>query len=460
MKSSHDPQLNKLNERALERASFCRYLMAAAENEEAQFHMPGHRGGSVYPDVLRENLFALDMTELPITEDLNDPGEVLLEAQRGWAKVLGGEELLFLTGGSSSGIKAGLFAMAGFKGEVIALTPVHKAYFQAASLLDLTTLYLPQDEVEARVRLEQAPRDFKPTVLYITSPDYFGAVLNLPKWLKLIRTYYPEIKLMVDEAHGARFTWLNDVPRAIDMGATLTIQSAHKSLPAPTPTAFALTKDPSLFERLLEGVQLFGTSSPPLAMAAVLDYALSYMEVAGNDELLRLTKLWSKTFTTLSNQQIHRYAHALVPSNVNPLAFDPTRAVIDVTAIGSAYSAEAFLRQRGIAVEMADPGRLLLLSYIGQPESEFAHLTQTYIEWTLSSPEPLKQQAYEHYNQALARGYFPETHGYAPHAQITHLRYPHQKALIPYPPGLGLYAPGETADPALVEQLRAAGVHL
>ena len=449
----------KIEERALERASFCRYLMAAAEHEEAQFHMPGHRGGSVYPEILRENILSLDMTELPITEDLNDPGEVLREVQHAWANVLGAEDLLFLTGGSSSGIKAGLYALAGFKGQVIALTPVHKAFFQAASLLDLTTLYLPQDEAEARERLEQAPKDFDPNVLYITSPDYFGAVLDLPKWLELVRSYYPEIKLMVDEAHGARFTWLEHIPRALEMGATLAIQSAHKSLPALTPTALALTADASLVERLLEGVQLFGTSSAPLAMAAALDYALSYMDTTGEAELKRIRELFAELFDTLQAHKIYPYREALVSSSVKPLVQDPTRVVLDVTDIGSAYDAEAFLRQRGIAVEMVDPGRLLLLSYIGQPQEEFTQLIHALIDWTLSTPPALDQAAYKNYRQALARGYFPDTHGYAPHAQGVHLNHPQKKALIPYPPGLGLYAPGETADPDLLEQLRAAGIH-
>ena len=154
---------NQANEkRALGRAFFAQHMLEAAHFERAGFHMPGHRGGNVYPASLKEHFLDLDLTELPITEDLNDPGPILRDVEQRWGRALGGSDLMFLTAGSSCGIKGGLFALAGFQGDVIALSPVHKAYFQAASLLNLTTSTFHKMKPSPKPILKQHPATLSP----------------------------------------------------------------------------------------------------------------------------------------------------------------------------------------------------------------------------------------------------------------------------------------------------------
>ena len=266
------------------------------------------------------------------------------------------------------------------------------------------------------------------------------------------------------------------MPQAIHLGATLTIKSTHKTLPAPTPSAIALAKPEGLIDKVREGVQLFGTSSPPLAYAAAIDYALAYMEVAGEEELARLQRLWEGVLDALKPYHMTRYTKALVHSSIPPLAQDPTRLALDVSEYGSGFAAEKFLESQGIAVEMADPARILLLSYIAQPEEEFERLTKALITWAKeASNHELDHEDKTHdkrygafdaelaslYEKALSRAYFPETHGFAPSAQQVYLEQGRNcQGIIPYPPGLGIYAPGETVDPELVQRLRQGGVHV
>lgn len=79
----------------------------------SRFHVPGHKGkaeayeeaASYYGPIL-----ALDVTELPGTDDLHHPEAAILEAQRLAASCFGADETFFLVGGSTVGNQAAILA--------------------------------------------------------------------------------------------------------------------------------------------------------------------------------------------------------------------------------------------------------------------------------------------------------------------------------------------------------------
>ena len=66
-------------------------------------HMPGHKGRGPYGAV---DPYALDATELPVTDDLYCPERGLKAAEALYAKAAGAAETLFLHNGSTAGMSA------------------------------------------------------------------------------------------------------------------------------------------------------------------------------------------------------------------------------------------------------------------------------------------------------------------------------------------------------------------
>jgi len=67
--------------------------------------------------------------------------------------------------------------------------------------------------------------------VFITSPTYEGIVSDIEKISEICHRY--GVPLIVDEAHGAHFTFGDIFPKsALECGADVVIQSLHKTLPS------------------------------------------------------------------------------------------------------------------------------------------------------------------------------------------------------------------------------------
>ena len=159
------------------------YDMLATAGGRRAFHMPGHKGRAPFGSL---DLYALDTTELPNTDDLYAPEGGLLRAQRLYAEAAGAAETLFLHGGATAGIHAMLQLWAR-EGEV-ALLPrnAHLSAVNACILGGLRVRWIPvtwradgygyvreADVLAALVAYPEA------RVLLLTRPDYYGGCMPL-----------------------------------------------------------------------------------------------------------------------------------------------------------------------------------------------------------------------------------------------------------------------------------------
>lgn len=89
-------------------------LKAAAEQDVAGFHFPGHGKGQAAPSSLTQLIglepFIYDSTELPSLGNLFSTEGPIAEAQKEAAKLFGASETWFLVGGTTCGIKAAIMA--------------------------------------------------------------------------------------------------------------------------------------------------------------------------------------------------------------------------------------------------------------------------------------------------------------------------------------------------------------
>lgn len=245
------------------------------------FHMPGHKRTALFDNGLP---YAVDLTELPETDDLHDASGMLLRAMRRSAGLCGAGRTWYLVNGSSCGNLAGIFAMTRPGDEVIAARNCHRSVYHAAQLRNLKVHWLLPDWEEefgifGSIRAEEAERLLrrypKSRALILTSPSYEGIVSDIESIAALC--HERGVPLYVDEAHGAHFGLEREgksfFPRsAIQLGADLCVQSVHKTLPSLTQTAWLHWKSKLVSEREVERrLAVFESSSPSYPLLLSLD---------------------------------------------------------------------------------------------------------------------------------------------------------------------------------------------
>ena len=144
-------------------------LQENAKKKHLSFHTPGHKAGG------------WDITELSFSDNLSCPHGVLRDAEREIADVLGSAASFILTDGST----AGIFSMLKASGVKRLAVPrlSHKSVFNACRLLGVKIVFIETPMVkkiplqppraELNEKLKQAD------ALLLTSPDYYGNLVNL-----------------------------------------------------------------------------------------------------------------------------------------------------------------------------------------------------------------------------------------------------------------------------------------
>lgn len=408
-------------------------LRALADRRPLRLDMPGHHGtplpgGMPWPS-------HIDFTENGDTGDLygGEP-DAIQAAEALWAEGLGFDSCLFLTGGSTQGIHAGLALLAGCGSAAAVDRGSHRAVYHALALLDLDPVFLPRPWLEEEgvagpidpLAVEEALRA-RPDVktVCITSPTYYGVLSDIPAIAAVCHAH--GVKLMVDGAHGAHLPFLGyEGFRAADV----VVMSAHKTLPAPGQTALLFANGYGL-DQLQRWGSVYGTSSPSYVLMAALDAVRDYMEGEGTAryrETVRRVEDLRRRFPALGEGE--------------GLALDPARLVLTGP---DGFALERALRRRGISCEMADRGHAVCICTCADGGEDFARLERALVETGLTgpcAPIPAPPEAPE----AVLP---PRRALFAPRERIALAQSAGRVCagqIAPYPPGVPVVAPGERIE--------------
>ncbi len=257
------------------------FLCNYAASNILRAHMPGHKGRAVVPEL--EELFKLDITEIKGADSLFEADGIIAQSEKNASELYGSAGTVFSAGGSTLCIQAMLAIMKQEKRRVIAARNVHRAFLNAASLLELDVewimpayeggilsgeLQLP--DVEAALAAST-----KPACLYVTSPDYTGRLADTAVLAALCHRY--GARLLVDNAHGAHLAFFEKNMHPIALGADLCCDSAHKMLPALTGAALLHTSCAEYVPKLKQAMSFFGSTSPSYLIMASLDLCNRYI---------------------------------------------------------------------------------------------------------------------------------------------------------------------------------------
>jgi len=446
-------------------------VKAYADESTIPFHMPGHKMGKGIPKKFLEHIEKLDLTEIPGTDNLHRPEGAIKEAQELCARTFGARKTFFLVNGSTAGLHAAIAASAKRGQRLIVGRDCHRSVIAGLLLAGVKPFFvLPRYDSEFGINMgldaESVEKALKGAPdaagVLVTRPNYYGVCSDIRAIAEVVHSYGK--LLIVDEAHGAHLKFNPRLPVcALEAGADISVQSAHKTLPAFTQGAYLHVGSERVdVERLRYFIDIYQTTSPSYIIMAFLDIAREIMEKDGRELLDALLDVIENLSTGAAGKGI-KILGKKIPAGFEQ---DRTRIVFNTASLGlSGYEAEKYLRENyNIQVEMSDPCNVVCISTVADDAESVERLFSA-IESTAGDistgrlpsskisagmPELFMQtelplQACDAYEVLDSKGE----------------KVPLKKAcgrisremVVPYPPGVAVICPGEVYNDKVVELL-------
>ncbi len=420
-------------------------LIEYSQSDIYPFHMPGHK---------RQRLLGVPPEEIDITEiegfdDLHHAEGILREGQERLARLFGADESFYLVNGSTAGNLAAICGCMEKGGRLLLARNCHISVYHAAELMEAQISFLepewigdsgqggfesertklaPHGGVPAAdngfaipgsispTQVEEALRQFPDTqAVVITSPTYDGVVSDIRAIADIVHAR--DLLLIVDAAHGAHFGFSDGFPqKAIALGADVSVESLHKTLPAYTQSSVlhlmrtASGKDSGLqnipegtagsapgasyrfdAERVRHYLDIFQSTSPSYVLMAGIDRCVRMIE-----EDLELYRDPAKRGDSLFGQfeerlaRFYRGCEELSVVRVWPAeedaagiyARDPSRILISATAAGLSGQQlyDLFLEKHHLQMERATEQSVLALTTIMDTDEGFVRLSRALAE--------------------------------------------------------------------------------
>ena len=273
------------------------------------------------------------------------------------------------------------------KGEapcILAGRNAHKAFINAAALLDIDICWLyPENNdsyiscpiTAAQVKSALQNSGKKPVAVYLTSPDYLGNTLDIQAIAEVC--HQAGVLLLVDNAHGAYLKFLPQSRHPIDWGADLCCDSAHKTLPVITGGAYlhiSYDAPSTLAQQAKASMSLFGSSSPSYLILQSLD--------AAND---RMTAFRAALVGFLPEKEtlVQRLTgHGYAMTGDEPLKITLCPKPFGYTGVQIAE----ILEENGIYPEFYDPDHVVLMLSPENSAGSLRHLEKTLCSLKRSDP--------------------------------------------------------------------------
>lgn len=372
------------------KAPICDFVKQYTEKDAARFHMPGHKGVSFL------GCEKMDITEISGADELYDAEGIIAESEENASRLFGFGKTIYSTEGSSQCIRSMLFLALQESGRqegrpvVLAARNAHKAFLYSCALLDLDVAWLMPEEGErsslctcpitaAQVAQKLAEMERKPFAVYITAPDYLGYSPDI-KALAAVCTE-AGIPLLVDNAHGAYLKFLNPSLHPIDLGAAMSCDSAHKTLPVLTGGAYLQLSAEwaeKAGEQAKKVMEIFGSTSPSYLILQSLDKCNQYLAEGYPEKLAQ----------TIA--KVERLKAVLRKQGWELMDGDPLKLTIFTGKMGyTGEEAAEALRKQGVECEFADLDAVVLMATPENRETDFAK-----VETALGSlPPKMEKQA-------------------------------------------------------------------
>ncbi len=363
---------DKTNKSASPVGSFIEEYCSSAP---VRLHMPGHKGAFGYAE---------DITEIKGADSLYAADGIIAAAEEEATHLFDSRRTFFGTEGSSQMIKAMcMLALKNYRKNggteehpvILATRNAHRSFIYASMLLGFRIAWMSPENTDFSLcrcdlrantlndHIENFPDKKALAAVYVTSPDYLGNTLDI-KGLSEV-AHRSGLLFLCDNAHGAYLRFMENDTHPLSLGADMTADSAHKTLPVLTGGAYLhISKSaPDGLEKDAKNALLaFGSTSP------------SYLIL---ESLAEASKRITKKAYTDAAEKINALREALTDIGYVLYGDEPLKIVIDMreSLLTGEDLAERF-RSHNIECEYADPDFLVTM---WSPYNNFPHDTDTFM---------------------------------------------------------------------------------
>ncbi len=339
-----------------------------------KFHTPGHKG----KDLNLEELYKLnfDITEVADCDNLLSPNGVICKSMKACSKILGAENLLFSTSGSTTAILASMHSLKGL-GKVAILRSSHNSLYNGLELFQIEEKIIDNIDQFGNVlplnieMIEESLKDENVCCVYLTYPDYTGNFFNLKEISKKIKESGK--LLYIDSAHGAHFAFSDKLPDCGTKYADVCVMSAHKTLSTLTGGAVICFKD-SLKHKIEKSMRLIHTTSPSYPIMMSIEYGIFDLD-RRREELDDFINFLIETRAFLTKNGVF-----LKES-------EATRLCVDCEKIGiSGLETAKFLEEEGIFAEYSSINEVVFIITLSNTKEEIEKLSKQLIRCLKKCP--------------------------------------------------------------------------
>lgn len=444
-------------------------LQQYKEREMDYYATPGHKMGRAFMtnEVGRKvisNMIEYDITEVEGMDNLHNPNGIIRKSQEFLSEYYGSQKSYYLVNGSTSGNLIMVFSVFNEYDKIIIERNCHKSISNAIMLRKLKPIYINNKmsyeynapfsvDKEHLFNLIKENTDAKGIVL--TYPNYYGICADLEDIVKEAQKY--GMKVLIDSAHGAHFGICDELPRsAVKLGCDIVVNSAHKTLPSLTQTAYLHINNEGLIEKVEFYMKIFSTTSPSYLFLSTMEYSRYYLETYGKNDY---QKLINKCEDFRKKIDKLKFYHIINEDDViegtQKILIDKTRYVINVPHGYSANKLAQYLRLNNIQVEMADNRNVILIFSPVNDEADFLTLYEVLKKWPQSQ---LKGDSNINIDYTIPKiKYLPWQTEYMK-TNICNIDEGINKvcgqSVIPYPPGVPIIMPGEVINDDIINIIK------
>jgi arginine/lysine/ornithine decarboxylase len=430
------------------------------------FHVPGHKNGAIFPQQagqFYQPLLSIDVTELTNLDDLHSPETVIQEAEALLTDFYQSKQSYFLINGSTVGNLT--MILASFKEDDIVFVQrnCHKSVLNGLKLAKLTPIFIEPDFNEewrvpigiSRTSIEKAFQTY-PTGkgVILTYPNYYGFAFDIKSIIDFCHLH--DLVVLVDEAHGAHFIAGDPFPpSSLQLGADMVVQSAHKTLPAMTMSAFLHVNSERIArDKVRFFLQALQSSSPSYPLMASLDIARSYIGTYSDIDKKYLKQQIKAFITELKGISSISVLYHSTGGDILKIAIQSNRGL-------SGYQVQKKLESVGVFSELADPYNVLLVFPLLKSEVEFhlfkiTNLFKKALEEAdehIHSDKFILQKAKQTFTSLMVGYKIQEDTPCKVIPIIDSIGKSSAEMVIPYPPGIPLLMEGEEITVEKIEEL-------
>lgn len=344
-------------------------------NKKIPMHMPGHKRNTALAPYLKHLGADLDITEIDGFDNLHSPEGIIFESMKRAAKLRNTKSAFYLVNGTTAGILAGISAAVSCGDAVICARNCHKSVYNALELTGARTVFvMPEIHYETGISGSVLPDEVENAIkenpdaklVILTSPTYEGVTSDVKKICEIAHSY--GIPVLVDSAHGAHLGFSDEfLPDSISLGADISVESLHKTLPSLTQTAILYANgDLVNHEKIADKLSVFQSSSPSYLLMASIDGCINLLEEQGEE----LFAQWNERLLEFCEKCEKLENLKILTNNGEFSGLDKSKIVI-LTKSGKWLTDE--LRKMGIECEMTAPHHVVAMTGMGDTKEMLSY---------------------------------------------------------------------------------------